>query len=212
MKQITKYILNSRSWFYILVVSCTTILASCNSVNYDKESDVETGELQILGFAISSNVDVEQLSKAANSSRSNDNGASLTTKSSSGETTTTEMEHIFSVTITNLDTQEVELYYNNHTYIPTTIVLESGNYSIVAQTSDVNLQIPDNDEVGFSQPRYYDQQEVAITAGTIQSISMDCKQITAGVTVNYSDLFKALYPCLDDQEDYYTVISTNHES
>lgn len=216
MKHLIKHIFGnsacSSCWLNLLMVTSTMMLiTSCNNSTYNAEQEPQTGELQLLGFTITTDVDIEQLSKIS-SSYSGDTNASLVTKSSSDDSDDDAMEHIFSVTITNLATQEVEIYYNNHTYVPTTIVLESGEYSVVAQTADLNQQIPDNDEVGFNQPRYYDKQEVTITAGEIQTISMSCKQITAGVTVEYSDMFKTLYPCTIEQEDYYSIISTNYSS
>lgn len=115
-------------------------------------------------------------------------------------------DHIFSVDIYDIATEEKVQSYANHRDIPSTIVLSEGKYRIEVYTADLYSQLPEGTTVGFAQPQYGATKEVEIFADEITSITVTATSECFGVTVNYSDTFLHMYPCSGEGETYYTTI------
>ncbi len=175
--------------YYIIGLAILALVAiSCNTKK--QEQIQQTGVLKISTLNVDTNVEVFGKSNTPNS----------VTKSS-------EAPHILNITITNKVSGEVVEYYENQTYMPSTVVLNVGSYNVEAKTANIDGQLPgDDSKVGFDQPRYYCSYDFEIREGQIETISLIAKRQTAGVSVAYSALFKDVYPCLREGETYQTTI------
>ncbi len=119
-------------------------------------------------------------------------------------------DHIFSVDIYDVDTDEIVESYSSHRDMPATIVLSAGTYRVEVYTADINSQVPFGTTVGFDQPQYGATQEVEITAAETTTIAVTALPITCGVTISYSDTFEYVFPCTNEGETYYTIVYSSH--
>ncbi|MFI3299332.1 MAG: DUF4493 domain-containing protein [Rikenellaceae bacterium] len=173
---------------YILTTLILIVgLVGCQSVNEPSATNNQ-GTLQILGLSVDCQT------------RADINADSIA------------YYHVFEVTITDLANNEVVEHYDSNHDMPLTLVLDAGSYSVVASTAQIESQIPeDGKTVGFDIPQYLAEQEVEIVAGELTPITLVAYNSTAIVNVYFSDLFKQLYPCEDQGEDYSVEVSCSNE-
>lgn len=179
----------------LLYISIILATISCQNRVEPTEQQGETGQLNIQ--AVSVTTDIEEL-LAPRATRTTEGD---TAQGGDGSENSLNV-HILTITIADKASGKVVERYADHTAMPSTVVLKAGTYIITAQTADVKSQLPYNGKVGFSQPQYGATQEVTITSGEVSSVALACRQTTAGVTVDYSELFADLNPCTKPGETY----------
>ncbi len=169
--------------YFIVAVFMT----GCAQIEHSEDG----GELRLLGVVVDSSVEGKQ------------NSGEVVSRTSAED-------HIFEVTITDSLSGEVVEHYDNHLDVPSTIVLSAGTYLIEVYSADINSQLPLGGVVGFEQPQYGASEYFTIVSGSVTPLTLTARMTTVGVTVQYSDLFKRIYPCNEEGEDYHVVVYSSH--
>lgn len=108
--------------------------------------------------------------------------------------------HALEVTIRDANGLEV-VRYPSHLTMPLTTQLPEGSYTIHVQTADKSPGAK------FDRPCYVGQADFTITPPDITTVSLSCRQTTCAVVVEYSDLFRAVYPT--EEYKYHAVLSSS---
>lgn len=112
--------------------------------------------------------------------------------------------HELEITITDIATGKVAAFYASHLNMPLTTVLPVGQYKVTTITAAKNRPLQG---VGFDMPLYGAEETVEILPAKITTITVTCTQISCGVTVAYSDLFKTVFT---DPAAYHTKVFSSH--